>query len=61
MGEKKLMCVIVIDKDCQDYYWVDPIGGAHSPPIGWSPNGEWCGECNRITCEGCKVAENERK
>ena len=37
--------------------WSDPIGGHHDCAIGYNPNGVWCGECCRETCEGCDHAE----
>lgn len=51
---KILMCVIV-DKRDGDVYWTDEVGGFHSPPIGWGPDGVNCGECCEISCKGCKV------
>lgn len=50
----KIMCVN-IDKETSDEYWTDNVGGFHSPPIGWDPNGECCGECNYESCEQCSV------
>lgn len=58
--EKQLMCVIV-DKRDGDVYWTDEVGGFHSPPIGWGPDGINCGECCEITCKGCVIYERGRK
>lgn len=33
----------------------DAVGGYHIDAIGYSPTGEWCGECCNSTCEDCKV------
>lgn len=35
----------------------DVLGGVHSECVGWSPSGEFCGECSTITCKGCKSYE----
>lgn len=32
----------------------DIIGGHHQEGLGWNPNGDFCGECSRLSCEGCK-------
>jgi len=57
---EKLMCVIV-DKETKDEYWTDDIGGFHNPPIGYNPNGVFCGECSNTTCKGCYAAERIAK
>lgn len=33
----------------------DSVGGFHRDGIGYSPNGEWCGECSRNSCESCVI------
>ena len=37
-----------------DFTYVDYVGGVHSGGLGWSPNGDYCGECNH-SCEDCLV------
>jgi hypothetical protein len=34
--------------------------GTHSEGLGWTPMGDFCGECSRRTCQGCPVAEEEK-
>ena len=36
------------------YLWKDAVGGVHGEGIGYNPQGVFCGECTRETCEGCK-------
>ena len=45
----------MIDKECINFTdtIIDEIGGYHSEGIGFSPDGYFCGECNRITCVAC--------
>ena len=33
----------------------DDIGGHHDGGVGTDPNGQFCGECSRISCEHFKV------
>lgn len=40
------------DKYC-DISITDSIGGVHSEGQGWNPQGNYCGECNTVTCVGC--------
>ena len=35
--------------------------GIHEEGVGYSPNGEFCGECSSSTCKGCVIAEKEAK
>lgn len=43
---------------CKHEEWKDPIGGVHLDiGIGWDPFGEYCGPCERETCEGCRRFE----
>ena len=44
-----------IDFFNESYY--DAIGGYHSEGIGYSPLGEWCGECCWESCEQCPRAK----
>lgn len=37
-----------------DFAFFDCVGGVHSGGVGWSPNGDYCGECCR-SCEECGV------
>ena len=39
---------VVIGEGC-----VDKLGGWHIDGIGYNPLGQFCGECNKMTCEGC--------
>ena len=32
----------------------DELGGTHKEGLGWNSYGVFCGECNRISCVGCK-------
>jgi hypothetical protein len=36
---------------------IDSVGGYHSEGCGWAPNGNFCGECSKTSCEGCKIAK----
>lgn len=40
-----------------EYTYIDSIGGEHSCGLGYAPNGEFCGECSNISCDGCSVWE----
>lgn len=40
---------VVIEDDC----YIDELGGHHDCGVGWNPNGYWCGECPKSSCEGC--------
>lgn len=31
----------------------DEVGGVHEDGCGWSPDGEFCGECSKPTCQHC--------
>lgn len=33
----------------------DNVGGLHEEGLGWSPDGNFCGECSRSSCEQCPV------
>ena len=37
----------------ESYY--DDVGGYHDPPMGWSPMGNFCGECTRGDCSECII------
>lgn len=39
----------------------DKIGGYHAEGVGYSPKGEFCGECGWSSCEGCKYASQEER
>lgn len=39
----------------------DEIGSFHDEGLGWSPDGNFCGECSSTTCVACPVAEEELK
>ena len=36
-----------------DYY--DNIGGFHSPCNCYNPQGYFCGDCTKLTCENCSM------
>ena len=36
-----------------DYY--DNVGGFHSPCNCYNPQGYFCGDCTKLTCENCSV------
>lgn len=47
-----------MNKDNEAYY--DNVGGFHEievkvelSAIGYNPNGVYCGECLKLSCEGC--------
>jgi hypothetical protein len=40
-----------------EYTYVDSIGGEHGCGLGYAPNGEFCGECSKMSCDGCPVWE----
>ena len=57
-NERDLPCGGCTNLDCTECgidYTRDPR--VHNGGIGFSPNGEWCGECNAATCDGCKYAK----
>jgi hypothetical protein len=37
--------------------WFDEVGGYHKDGLGWSPNGNSCGECVRETCKFCPAID----
>ena len=37
----------------KDTGFYDDVGGYHDCGIGWSPSGNWCGECNLASCKNC--------
>lgn len=43
------------EADTTGFY--DAVGGYHSEGIGFSPSGEWCGECCWESCEQCPFAK----
>lgn len=45
--------------DSNGYY--DEVGGYHCDAIGYSPNGDWCGECCRESCTSCPVYINNKE
>ena len=34
--------------------YMDDIGGIHSPCDCYNPYGYFCGDCSKLTCDGCK-------
>lgn len=36
-----------------DECYIDELGGHHDCGVGWNPNGYWCGECPKLSCEDC--------
>lgn len=47
-----------IEIDGFDYYIEDDLGGIHTDGVGYAPDGYFCGECIRESCEGCWVVRN---
>ena len=47
-----------IEIDGFDYYIEDDLGGIHTDGVGYAPDGHFCGECIRESCEGCWTEEN---
>lgn len=39
----------------------DELGGIHEEGLGWSPNGDFCGECSNMTCVGCPQCAKVRQ
>ena len=35
--------------------WIDDVGGNHDCGVGVGPDGTYCGECDSITCNGCRI------
>lgn len=48
---------MVNEIDFFDEGYYDAVGGYHSEGIGYSPLGEWCGECCWESCEQCSRAK----
>lgn len=47
--------------DDKGVVWIkDVIGGVHSEGLGWNPQGVYCGECGKVSCEGCFYADFEK-
>lgn len=46
MEDKKIMTAV-------DTCNLESADGYHEDGIGYSPSGEWCGECLMNTCKGC--------
>ena len=42
-----------------DYYIKDDLGGVHSDGVGYAPDGKFCGECTKCSCEGCYQIDME--
>ena len=36
--------------------YVDDVGGYHAPGDCYNPLGYFCGDCSKITCDGCKYS-----
>ena len=47
--------VIFFPYKYNDDSYIDEIGGIHEDGCGWSPNGDFCGECSNISCKVCEV------
>ena len=47
-----------IEIDGFDYYIEDDLGGIHTDGVGYTPDGHFCGECIRESCEGCWVVKD---
>ncbi len=41
-------CGALMDADKKDI-------GTHDEAVGFAPNGDWCGECSKISCINCSV------
>lgn len=35
--------------------YTDSVGGHHDAGVGWQPDGHFCGECTKSTCEICSI------
>jgi len=49
---KKILCRTEEGIPCE---WIDNVGGKHDCGVGVAPDGTYCGECNEISCESCKL------
>lgn len=38
-----------------DYFITDELGGVHTDGVGYAPDGHFCGECTRDTCDSCQA------
>lgn len=38
-----------------EFTYIDILGGRHSAGLGWTPEGDPCGECNKMSCEKCST------
>ena len=41
------------------YY--DNVGGFHDSAIGYNPNGVYCGECTKLSCQRCKNVDSKKE
>lgn len=51
-------------KECENggmYEYEDCIGGFHYDGIGINPNGVFCGECTKMSCEDCSNRHTIKK
>lgn len=61
-------CITSFDENGVPEAWIDLVGGVHDGGCGTAPDGTDCGECDRVSCEGCgqfndvnkQEEENER-
>jgi hypothetical protein len=47
------------ETDGFDYYIEDELGGVHTDGVGYAPDGSFCGECTKESCEGCPAWKKE--
>lgn len=53
-------CVALFFPTDSERYYIDDVGGVHDSGIGWTPNGDNCGECSNISCKVCGVWKSMR-
>lgn len=51
--------ISIVEDTTRDVGFTDSVGGFHVDAIGYSPNGNFCGECCSDSCEHCGVWKNE--
>ena len=48
-----------IGRDGFHYCIKDDLGGVHTDGVGYAPDGRFCGECTRDSCEGCPALDRK--
>lgn len=48
-------CIPIFFPTDNDNAYIDNVGGIHDSGTGNAPNGDFCGECSKVSCETCSV------